>query len=422
MALVTLTIAQQALERGGAGFVIQRRHALKRSELGTVFTIQAVLGGLISVALWIGALVLGAHAEQPRLTLLVQAAAAASMMYALRAVPLGSLERSLSYGRVATVEVIDILAFNLIAVAGVQLGLGLPALAIGLVGRAAASFVATVLLSRVGVTFQFDRSVVAEFFKFGLPYATSNGLSFINTAAAPIIVGGFVGLSEFGVLQLAYTLISYPQTLTTILSRVGFATYSRMRRQDMKDTVSRSTSNLIRVAGGATLLLGASSAVWVQPLFGPAWTAMPAYMLVVAPAYGLGANLNLVIASINASGHASAVLAVSALFSSIFWLTSFVLVPALGGLGLPIAYSLATVVYCGYLAVAKALLGGLQLRSPLVEYGAMCFLILVVVILTALGGVSPNIFLVSAAVIAAWVGLSLDLRSIRRLVMEPLSR
>jgi lipopolysaccharide exporter len=315
-------------------------------------------------------------------------------------VPVGVLERNFNYGKVATVEILDVMLFVAVAVAGVALGFGLIALAVATVLRAAISMLLALLLSGIAVGVSLRPKVIGDFARFGLPYAGSNVLNFANNAAAPVLVGTYASVSEFGILQLAYTLLFYPQTFTVIIGRIGFATYARVEANTMAPTLSRSTGELLRIAGGSTLVLATTSVLWIPVLYGDAWATASRYLLVVGPAFALVTSLGLVTAALNAVGRPAAVFALSIIFCVAYWVSAYVLVPRVGGLGLPVAYALATAAYCGYLALARASFGELKLGRVFLEYFAMCCAALGFVLLHVLGApwyvLAPVLLLIAA--------------------------
>lgn len=419
VALVVMAVTQQAVERGSVGYVIQRTRPLDRDELAGLFTIQALVALTMCVLLSLCARLVAEIAREQVLALFLSASGVASALYALRAVPLGVLERSLRYERVAVVEVTDILVFNTVSVAGVLAGWGLGAVLVGLVARAAVSLVISIALARVTFRLAFRRRVVSEFTRLGVPYAASNGLTFVNTAAAPVILGGSAGLSEYGLLQLAYTLAVYPQTATAIVSRVSFATYARAERRELAAQVSRSTATLLRLAGGSTILVAATSLLWVEPLFGTAWSGTSKYIIAIAPAYGLGASLSLIISAISVVGGAGRVFIVAAVFSASYWVGAVLMVMHIGGLALPLAYSFATATYCAYLVLAKSLIGTLTIRPALLEYFMQCVFLLGFVS-AEIAGV-PRIALIIASMISlAWIVRQVDVSSLYKIISAPL--
>jgi lipopolysaccharide exporter len=372
VSLTALLIGQQAVERGASGFIIQRAKPLDAHELTSAFVMQIGIGAIVcGILLGVGQWISAASADLGLVTL-IEAVALSTLMYAIRAVPLGRLERALSYGRVAAVEVTDVVAFNLVAVLTVLLGFGIAGLAVATVIRASISTAIALAVARTDARWPLARRLPAELLGFAVPFTGSNLLTYLNTLAAPILVAGRASLADYGVLQLAYTIIVYPQTVTTIASRVGFATYPRMTSSAIAESASQQTGALIRSVASTTLILAVTSAYWVVPIFGTSWTGMTMYMLAIAPTYALGANFNLIIAALNARSGAFLVLTLSAAFSALYWLGGLTLVPAVGGLGLPVAYSIATVVFAGYLAAARKRIGPLVLRRPLSEYFVLC--------------------------------------------------
>ena len=370
-------IAQGLVERGAAGYLIQRRDPPGRAELATVTTVQLALG--VGAALFLGfaAPLAGARFASESLDSILIAVALAVALYAIRAVPMGLLERSMSYRRVALVEVGDIAAFNAAAVLGVAFGMGLQSLAVATVVRAAISLAIAWRLAGAGPRLGGSTRVLKELVAFGLPYTGSNALGLLNGAAAPLLVGTSVGVQTFGVLQLAYSLISYPQVINGILGRVAFPFYARMNEdaEHIRTTVSRATSALITYVGIATIGLAASSPVWVPAVYGLPWREVSPIMITTAPALGIGTAFTFVIAALNASGRIRSVLLISVGFTFLYWSSAIVLVPTVGQLGLPLAYSIASLALVGYVRAFRRSFGSLVIGSSLLRFLIACLVL-----------------------------------------------
>jgi PST family polysaccharide transporter len=319
---------------------------------------------------------------------LLTAVGIAMLAYSFRAIPLGLLERSMSYGRVALIEVIDILTFSAIAVLGVATGFGLWALSAAILMRSLASLGAAYALEhlpdmRLGLSLRALRQMLG----YAVPYTLANGLTWLNTAAAPILVGTFVGTREFGVLQMSYTLIVFPQVLTGIIGRVSFPVYARERHADLLAArVNSGTIALTRYAGGATLLLAVTSLIWIPFLYGQEWTGMSRYMLVIAPVYALEKSLALIIAALSASGKVILLLATGLAFSLIYWTSAVALVPTIGGLGLPTAYAFASLSFLSYVAIYRGSVGPIRIGGALLEFTVLCLLLAVAAALSVTNG------------------------------------
>jgi teichuronic acid exporter len=305
------------------------------------------------------------------------------------------------YGRVAAIEVLDLFAFNAIAVVGVAAGFGLWALSAAILTRSFASLIAAYVLTRVPrFSLGLSAQVLREMVRFAAPYTLANALTSANTAAAPILVGAFVGTREFGILQLAYTLLVYPQVLTAIIGRVAFPVYARETQTDLLAArVNRGTTALMRYVGGATLLLAVTSLIWVPFLYGKEWIGMSEYMLVIAPVYALERSFALVIAALTASGKVVAILLIGIAFTLIYWVSGALLIPRLGAIGLPTAYALASLSFIGYMVVYRRTVARLNIRNSLLEFTALALLVVVATGWSAGGGPMLGVAVVSIAIV-----------------------
>jgi PST family polysaccharide transporter len=360
-------IAQGIIERGTSGYLIQRQAPPSEREIGTALTMQLVLGVAAAAIAAAAAPAAASFFGSTSLTPLLFAVAVSLVAYALRAVPFGMLERSISYRRVGALEVADVVVFNAVAILGVVAGLEVGALVLAIASRAIVSLALAWPLAGVAPVPRLSITALRELLGFAAPYAASNALAYVNGAAAPLLVVRFAGPRSFGILQLAYSLIAYPQALNAILGRVAFPVYSRMEQDQerVRRSVEEATRMLIRYVGTATLALAASGPLWVPLVYGPEWVGMAPIMLTIAPSLAIGTSFTFVIASLNATGRARAVLAVGAAFSAIYWLGAALLVPSAGAIGLPLAYSFATIAFALYLELFRRTVGPIGLRLAL---------------------------------------------------------
>jgi PST family polysaccharide transporter len=413
IAAVALAIGQQLVERGAVGFAIQRPTVLAGRDLSTAVTVQVFVGAAMAILLLVAAPRAAVWYGNDDLQHLLIAGAVALLAYSLRAIPLGLLERSMSYGRVAAIETLDLFAFNAIAVLGVAAGFGLWALSAAILTRSLASLIAAFALARVPrISLGVSAQTLREMIGFAAPYTVANALTSANTAAAPILVGTFVGTREFGVLQMSYTVLVYPQVLTAIIGRVALPQYAREAQTDLLVArVNSGTTALMRYVGGATLLLAVTSLIWVPSLFGSDWIRMSAYMLVMAPVYALERSFALVITALTASGKVLAILLVGLAFTLIYWASGAIMIPRLGALGLPTAYAVASLSFIGYIVVYRYGVGHLNIRGGLLEFIAFALLVAVATGWYVNGG--PMIA-VAAVSVAIAVLILRDIPSLRR--------
>ncbi|MGH2500529.1 MAG: oligosaccharide flippase family protein [Candidatus Limnocylindria bacterium] len=398
VAYVALLILQGIVERGTVGHLIRSRDAT----FGTALTAQAVAGTGLATALVATTAAASARIGTGELTPLLHAVAIAVVAYALRAVPLGLLERGSRFTRVAAVEVADLLAFNAIAVGALLTGAGSAGLAAGIVARALVSLLLAWRLAGVRPRLGFSLRELREQFAFSAPYTAANALAWANVAAAPLLVGGIAGVRELGILQLAYSLVLYPQLLNTIVARVSFPLYASPERRpaSVAADVERVTTLSIRFMGTGVIGVALTSPLWVPPLFGHEWLGVVPIMLTVAPAVGFATSLANVIAALNARGHAGVALAVGLAFTAVYWSGGYLLVPGAGALGLTLAQVIATVVFGAYLYLHARLIGTISLARVLATYAASCLLLIASALL--IGHPAGTLVIVIGAMTLLW--------------------
>lgn len=361
------TIGAALLERSAVGVLVQRRLAPSSREYGTILSVELGGGIVLSALLLISASVLRLEGAAALILISVSLSLPA---YAARAVPLGMLERTMSYRRVAAVEIADALAFNLVAVVGIAAGFGFAAVAFGSVARVIPSVVLAWRLSGLQPRFAASITAFRELVRFGLPYTLSNSLGWVNSAAAPVVVGGIAGVQALGLLQLAYTLIGYPQVLIGVVARIALPVYSRLESNapELATQVDRATASAIRFVGGTTLALAAVLPLIIPIVYGAAWDGLGPIALAIAPAIGIASSYVFVIAGLNAAGNASRVLVISVVFTAFYWAAAGLLVYAFGAMGLPLAYSAVSFVQLAYLLTFRARIGQLRLRGALTRF------------------------------------------------------
>lgn len=415
IAYTAQVICVALLERSAVGVLVQRRIPLARRDLGTILTIEFIAGLCLGATL--AGVSIASFNDGASVRLLLAATAVSIPIYSLRGIPMGLLERQLSYRRVAAVETLDSVAFNIIAVGGLAAGLGVDALAAALVVRPVPSTIASFVLAGRIPPPAFSVSAARELVAFGLPYTLSNSLGWLNSAAAPIVVGGFAGTRELGVLQLAYTLIAYPQVLNGILARVAFPMYSRLGElpgSTLVNSVASATSSTIRFVAGSMLGLGAMLPLGISWLYGAEWSSAGPIVLVLTPSFALASSYVFVVTALNAAGRARQVLFISALFTLAYWLCAIPAVILLGAIGLPLAYSVASLVLILYLPLFRSSLGALDVTKPLVAFIWWTVLYAIAAI-AAESGAHGLAALVGAAILVGTFGRAL-LRLMRRTV------
>jgi O-antigen/teichoic acid export membrane protein len=280
------------------------------------------------------------------------------------------LERDLLYGRLAKVEIGQVLAFNLWAVTTVLLGAGVWGLATAPVARAVVGLVAMTSASPVGTPFpRYSWSRIRGLMQFGVRFQMVTALWFVQSQGLNIAIAALSGPTTLGLVSLARRLIQIPFLLLQALWRVSFPTMSQLvaRGEAIGDLLERVVRVCATGLGVVLVALAASAPGLIPGLFGDVW----APTAIVLPAACLGLALSGAV-SVACQGYlfaiddASAVIRAGVLQTVALFGVTLPLLPVMGvravGLGWLTSYVVEALVL-GHYASRRA---GARLLRPLI--------------------------------------------------------
>jgi O-antigen/teichoic acid export membrane protein len=268
---------------GLAGAIIQRRDRPSDVALRTVFTIQLVLASLlVTVGLLAAGPIAAAYHLAPAAAWLIRALIGTLLISALRTVPAVLLERELSYGRLGTVEAIEAVTFQGIAILAALLGLGVWSFVWATVARGLVGLVAIYTVSPWRPALGFDGAAARDLASFGIAYQAQGIVSFIKDAMTPTIVAVIAGATAVGYVNWAYSVATVPLLVTSSVWQITFPAFARAAHDPQ--LLARMVERAIRL--GAIVMLPLSFSLMalapeiVHHVFGSKWApALPAVYL-----------------------------------------------------------------------------------------------------------------------------------------------
>lgn len=203
------------------------------------------------------------------------------------------LERRLSYGPMALVDIAEVVSYYCWAIPGVILGAGVWALATGTVVRAVCGTATIMFFTPVGIVLpRINVSVMRPLWRFGARVQAARLSGLARDQGINIATAGLAGVAGLGVWSLAGRLMSIPALLLDTLWNVSYPAMSRLRDagEDLTAVVARSV-RLTAIGTGVLLVpVIASAPAMVPSVFGPQWygaidviTLLPLGMLVMGP-------------------------------------------------------------------------------------------------------------------------------------------
>ena len=345
IAIFFISTATLFTDVGLMAALIQRRDPPASSELRTVFTIRFLLA-LGWILLFLGATPV--LAEVFRLS----DASRHVIPWLGLVLPLGAfssistmrLERSLSYPRVAQIDVLVVVVFQVTAIALAYSGAGVWSF----VGAALASegvrAVALFASSPWPAGFAVDRSLLRASIRFGAPFQAGVWTSLLRDHIAALLAGPLFGPRAVGFLNWAHS-VAYQasQAFTEVLGRVSFPSLSRV--QEDREAFGHMLEKLLRALMLLTtpmLAIMAGLIPWiVAVLYTEKWApAIPAFYGFAVRMLG-GAITTPLVAALNALGYPRRSLRILLLWTASDWGAALLLTARYGFTGVAMAYGVS---------------------------------------------------------------------------------
>jgi O-antigen/teichoic acid export membrane protein len=267
---LTLWTVGSFLQDGGLG-----AYLIRRPEGPTRRDLQSLVGFQLAVTLVL-CLVVGGLAP----TLAGEAGAVTAVMVA--SLPLQAprtanvivLERRLSYGRVAVVELFEVLVYNGMAIGLVAGGLGVWGVAIAFVLRALAG---TVLMAAVGpvgwVVPRMELARVRSWLGFGTRYQSVAVVQLLREQGLNMATVAVAGLGTLGIFALSMRLLQVITLLFESLWRVSYPAMAQLLRagEEARPAVSRIATLTAVGAGLAVVAICGTAPALIPSVFGDDW-------------------------------------------------------------------------------------------------------------------------------------------------------
>jgi len=353
----------------GLGDALVRKPGdLTEHDLRTVLTLHLGLISLLIVAVYLFApLIVRLYGLAPENIWLIRAMTVPLLLASLRTVPAARLERDLRFPALASVDVLETLLFQSVAVALALLGAGVWSLALGAVVSSAGATITTYWLSPWRPCLGVSRRSISELLPIGVAFQLQCFVNLAKDNLSPTLAGLAFGAAATGYLNWARGVARAPAIVAEGVSRVSFPTYARVQNDSIRlgATVQEALRWSALLSFGPLGLLIALAPQVVDVVYTNRWLpALPAIYLFATEAF-FATALAVLIPLLQATGHASKSLGLSAFQALITWLVAVILLaPDLGGpVGAPAVRAIVSPL--GFLSIAVAYLAGTTANSVL---------------------------------------------------------
>jgi len=259
------------LASGGLGATLVRRPGkLTRQDL------QAVLGFQLGVTTLVAAVVTAVGVPLGQAGALVAIMTWSLVIDSGRAPSAIPLEREMDYRLVLQAEIIEVLAWNIFAVATVAAGFGVWGVAVAQIVRALSGYFALTLRGPTGfIAPRLDWGRIRDLLSLGMQFQGVQAVLLIRDDGLAIAIAAIGGFEALGVWNIVYRFTTVVIILMESLWRVSFPAMSRLREtgEDPMPVVERAASMASVVSGVLVVPLAGAAPALIPVLFGPHWTA-----------------------------------------------------------------------------------------------------------------------------------------------------
>lgn len=269
----------------GLGTALIQKRGDVNEAANTVFTINIILGFLLSLLVIPLAPFVGDYYNDPQVTSVLRWLGISFAINAFGAVHVVWLLRDLDYRRKALPEMGNSLVKAVVSIGMALAGFGVWSLVFGQIAGAAASVILVWILLPWRPRLSIDRGIAASLFKFSSSIVGSDVLTVFIDNVDYLIVGRVFGLAALGVYTFAYRL---PELLVIgnlwILGTIAFPAFSSI--QDKPDEMRRGFLGSVRlvelIVTPITLGLIVAADPLVRVVFGEEWLEIIPILRVLA--------------------------------------------------------------------------------------------------------------------------------------------
>ncbi|MBU0572420.1 oligosaccharide flippase family protein [Patescibacteria group bacterium] len=229
---------------GLAAALIQKKERITDKDLKTTFTIQQGLVLILLIVLFLATpLFTKIYGLSFEGKLLLYSLGISLFFSSLKTIPSVLLERELDFGKLVIPQVLENLAYNLVAVFLAWKGFGIRSFTYAVFIRGIVGLVAIYVLRPWMPGFALSKKSLKKLLTFGLPYQLNTFLATMKDDGMTVFLGGILGTAGIGFLGWAQKWAYMPLRLfMDNVLKVTFPAFSRMQdeREHLKRSVTRS--------------------------------------------------------------------------------------------------------------------------------------------------------------------------------------
>lgn len=231
--LVTAVIAFLSYfsDIGLAAALIQKKEAITKEDLTTTFTIQQML--VITtclLALFASPFVARFYSLENEGLFLFQSLILAFFLSSLKTIPSILLERELRFDKLVIPQIVETLAFNLVALILAIKGFGISSFTYAVLARGIAGLITMYIISPWRMSLGISMVTAKQLLSFGIPFQANSFLALIKDDLLIAYIGKVLPLAQVGYIGFAQKWAYTPlRLIMDNIIRITFPSFSRLQ-------------------------------------------------------------------------------------------------------------------------------------------------------------------------------------------------
>ncbi len=282
MSYVVKTLAYIFASMGIGSAIIQKKE-IDEGYLSTAYWASVTSGIVIALIVSICSPLVARFFHRQELTAIIIVTSSIFVFGGVSATHRDYLERNMRFKQIAIIDFFGNCAGSVAAIAMAVQGMGYWSLVIQEIAATAFKVPLFWKMSKWHPKFIFHREKFKDLFGFSVYVLMSNLLNFFNRNGDNIIIGRFLGATQLGFYDLAYSLMLKPlQYISHTTSRALFPALSKV--QDDKKLVRKTYLQMVKIISLITFPMMTGLAIIARDIimliYGPKWeSAIPVFTI-----------------------------------------------------------------------------------------------------------------------------------------------
>ncbi len=342
---------------GLAAALIQKKEAITKKDLATTFTIQQILVFLLLLVLFLlRSLIRTQYNIDQSGMYLLYAMGISLFLSSLKTIPSIMLEREIKFNKLILPQILETLAFNVVAVYFAWKGFGVSSFSFAVLARGFVGLITMYIVYPWKPVIGIYKESLKSLLRFGLPYQANTFLAVLKDDGMTIILTRIIGTTGLGYIGWASRWAGLPlRIVMDNLTKVSFPTFARLQHD--KDRLARAVEVSLKYMCLAAFPILVGMGFFALPLVNlipkyAKWlpALIPLYIYLYNSAW---ASISTSLTNLlNATGHIKSTFKLMLMWTGLTWLTMPFLSLKFGYLG--VSYAVAIIATSSFVTILLA--------------------------------------------------------------------